>query len=296
MNDINDYKDFSPNNFVHCLQALFGEHEDMKNHIRTVSLFLCVFVPLCLIINFPLQAQQNHRYEWSASLGGGISVLQRSAVVGDYDFGGVTGAAGTGLAAFFAPHWGIEAGAEIAGYYNVFSIGRTSHTTKQPAPPGLGGAFYHTADYTGYRERQQSGYVQIPVRLVFLIPIGKQSVYTSGGFKAAIPLYGSESANIQSLTVTGYSDYTGQVYKNMPGHGFEMRNDVSVSSRPKGTTLYLLSMETGIRWTVSPKNTFSAGIYFDCGKISSLIQPVAFGLKIKIGIGYGKMEKKKIRL
>jgi hypothetical protein len=254
---------------------------------------------LLLTVAFiPLHAQQTFRHEWSVSLGGGASTLHRSAVAGDFDFGGVTGAAGASFTEFFSPRWGIEAGVEIAWYYNSFSVDRISHTTTQPTPPGLNDAssFYRTADYTGYRERQQTWYAQIPLRLVFHAPAGKQTIYAAGGFKAGIPLPGSESASIREFKTTGYSDYTGQVFETMPGHGFETETGVSLYSRPKWPTLYMLSLETGLRWAISPKNTLSAGICFDYGKVFSQIQPVAFGLKVKVGMGYGKTKKKRIRL
>jgi hypothetical protein len=251
---------------------------------------------LFLLIVASVQAQLPVRHEWGVFLGGARSTWLSGAVAGSYDSGGLGGVAGANFTEYLSTHWGVEVGAEAAWYYNVASIDRIVFTTLQDTPTGLSGNFYRTDDYTACREQQQAWYVQAPVRIVFRTSIGKQNLYTSGGFKAAFPLSGSERTTVRTLTVTGYSDYTGQTYADMPGHGFETQNDVDRTVRPSLPSLYMLSLETGIQWRLSSQKSLSAGVCFDYGKVASHIQPIAFGLKLKISAGYGKTKTKRLKL
>jgi hypothetical protein len=259
-------------------------HTDTQKQRKKSFFCLLAFLFLCL----PANAQSPFRHEWGFYFGGGLSPLLQSEAVEKPDAGGIAGTAGISYAAFFSSWCGVETGLEAVYYAKTFTADRTLQESLAATPPGLQGNFYLRNEYSGYEEQQRACLLQTPLRLVFRIPVGKQTVYTSGGFKLAFPLSTSKNISAQTLTTTAYSAYTGQTYANMPEHGFETQAYINRPGKTEIKTLFLLSMESGIRW--QSKNITSLGVFFDYGKTTEQMQALTFGLKLKFSWGSGAIK------
>ncbi|GHV09656.1 hypothetical protein FACS1894162_0680 [Bacteroidia bacterium] len=127
----------------------------------------------------------------------------------------------------------MSVGVEGAMYNNSIASSNTFRTEQQiETPPGLTGNFFLRTQYDGITEKQTALFAQLPLMLHFQLPIGnKHFFYLAAGGKYGIPLSASYTQTINTLTTTGYSEDFQQVLENMPNHGFETRNNVTLSDK-----------------------------------------------------------------
>jgi hypothetical protein len=129
----------------------------------------------------------------------------------------------------------------------------------------LQGNFILRADYAGYKEKQRALLFQIPVMLQFQAPLDKQFFYARAGVKLGFPVSATYNQSSVSIITAGYSDYSGLLYERMPNHGFDTYKSTKSSSDLDLGMACMFSLESGIKWKLSEKNTLYTGIYFDYG-------------------------------
>ncbi|MDR0866832.1 MAG: OmpA family protein [Candidatus Symbiothrix sp.] len=282
---------------------------------------IIILIGLLTVVNLA-QAQQSYNNEFNLNAGVGISALQYKPIMGEKN-SGVGEVIGIGYTHFFSPKWGISTGLDLEFYNAKTTIDNMYLKYKIPTPQGLVDNFYLQATYTGYEEKQNVTFLQLPVMLQMRIPIERNFFYIAGGLKVGFPFSGTYESTIQSLTTTGKSDYTGQLYENMPNHGFDTHTNIQPSGNLDLDIAYLLALETGMKWTLSEKCSLYTGIYLNYGlndinkqtnqellaynsnsprayQYNSLlhsqsegngfvdkIYPFSVGIKIKLGIGLG---------
>jgi hypothetical protein len=202
------------------------------------------------------QSQEQSKYEWSINLGGGVSTLKYQPAAGSAA-SGIGGLFGIGYTRFFSSHWGFVTGLEASLYNSVHTLENLSPEYPIAVPAGLQGDFFLRANYAGYEEKQRAMYVRLPLMLQFQ----SSSFYLGAGVKIGMPVSATSDISVGSVTTSGYSDYTAQVYENMPTHGFDTYSNVKSSDKLDLGISGALALETGFKLGSS----FYTGIYFDYG-------------------------------
>jgi hypothetical protein len=277
-------------------------------------------------------AQTQPVSEWSIHAGVGNSSLQYNLpdFIRSPGDGGLQSEIGENFgvrySCFFSSYFGFSIGLEAAMYNSLLTINNLDIEQVTETPPGLAGTFFFRANYSMLKEKQSALFLQLPLMLQFQFPVGKQTFFYFGaGGKYGIPLSASYNPTVNSITTTGYSDYSRQVYQNMPNHGFTTYNNAVSSTQLTFKPSYTLSFESGFKWKISNRNSIYAGLYLDQGmnnirqdlpvdqaknnagysadySYNSLLQtsigdtpfineikPYAFGVKIRIAFGAGKL-------
>jgi hypothetical protein len=255
--------------------------------------------------------------EWSISLGGGGSALKYQITQGAVK-AGFGGSLGLGYTAFFSQSIGLSFGVEGSLYGSSWTASGLSDEYQIPTPPGLSGSFVLQTQFSGIEEKQRAVFLQVPLMLQFQ----KSVFYFAAGAKAGFAISKTWSQTVETRTTTGYSDFTNQVYQNMPNHGFETKYDNAASGSLQLGTPVNLALEAGFKWKTSNKSAIYTGFYLDYGLTNiskpdakrlfdysssdpynsvanSILQtemlnstqglkPFAVGLKIKFAFGGGK--------
>jgi hypothetical protein len=237
----------------------------MKKIIGTISLLLYINL---------LSAQTQYSSEWSIHAGAGNATLQYdlpesmlSSGIGNVNVkSGIGGNLGVRYAYFFSPYLGFSLGLEASLYNSSLTIDNLNFEHPIETPPGLAGAFFLRTNYSGMEETQTAYLIQLPLMLQFQVPLGRSAFfYLGAGGKLGIPVSASYNQTIRSVTTTGYSDYTAQIYQDMPNHGFSARYNIRSSDKLALKTSSMLSFETGFKWKITEKNALYTGIYLDYG-------------------------------
>jgi hypothetical protein len=279
----------------------------------------------CLLISLNgLFAQTQHSSEWSLSTSLGITSLNPLFSTNQSLKSGTGANFGLGYTHFFTAGFGFSFGLEAAMHNHSFAAPLFYGGQEIPTPPGLSGSFSLSSLYVDFEEKQTSIFLQLPLLLNVQIPLSSSAfLYLSGGGKYLFPLSSSYKQTIGSVTTTGYSDYTGQTYSNMPSHGFDTYPNIITSSPLDLKFAFLLALEAGFKWKISPKTYLYAGFYMENGltpllndfskplsvynpespsiyQYNSILQsnsypnpanalkPYATGFKIKLAFGSGK--------
>jgi hypothetical protein len=279
----------------------------------------------CLLISLNgLFAQTQHSSEWSLSTSAGITSLNPLFSTNQSLKSGTGANFGLGYTHFFTAGFGFSLGLEAAMYNSSF-IAADFYTRQEIAtPPGLSGSFSLNSHYVDFEEKQTSLFLQLPLLLNVQIPLNASVfLYLGSGGKYLFPLSSSYKQMIRSAVISGYSDYTGQTYIDMPTHGFDTYPNIIVSSSLELKSAFLLALETGLKWKISPKTYLYTGFYMENGltpllnapskpllgynpaspsiyQYNSILQspsypssinslkPYAAGFKIKLAFGSGK--------
>ncbi|MDR0833389.1 MAG: outer membrane beta-barrel protein [Candidatus Symbiothrix sp.] len=238
----------------------------MKNIITLIGLLICTHAAV---------AQKQYGSEWRIHAGGGNSMFKFEKETVKSSIGGNLGVDYT---YFFSSNAGLSTGLEMALYNGSLTLNDQNTEQLIETPPGLQGNFYLRTHYAGVEEKQTAMLLQLPLMLQVQVPISSKSAfYLGAGGKVGIPLSATYKQTVATMTTTGYSDYTKQTYPNMPNHGFETLNDVSLSDKLDIKTVFMLSAEAGAKWQLSEKNALYTGIYMDVG----------YAIGIKLGIAFG---------
>ncbi|MDR1543395.1 MAG: OmpA family protein [Prevotellaceae bacterium] len=212
---------------------------------------------------------QNYSSEVTANFGGGFSYLKfnlnqngwKNSMYYGYN-------AGLGYTYFFPKsHFGLAVGAEAAKYNNNVLFPKNRRIVYNvPTADGL----FHVIENNDGTQKFGTWFVNIPLAVRYLVPVGKHSVYFSLGGQAGIPfsplvdISGAGNAEIGarfalakrlSLYVGAYGEY-----------GF---NNIKKSQPVAAENL-------------NAKNILLAS------NATGKINTVSFGLKIRIGLGFGK--------
>jgi outer membrane protein OmpA-like peptidoglycan-associated protein len=274
-------------------------------------------------------AQDSYCHEFSVYGGAGASTFRYSPSIGSKS-SGLGGQFGLDYTYFFSPEWGVGTGVEMA-FYNaktiIDNLGNKFLITT-PASLPANSDFYLQTNHRNYTETQKAGYVNIPILLHYQSG-EKNKFYLTGGIKLGLPLSASYAISSDLLTTTGYSDYTYQVYENIPLHGFSDYPDIASSGKPDLNTVYIATLETGVKWRLNEHVSLYTGLYLDYGfndvrknkaeksmvipnetnptdygynsllesqidgtEIAANVSPFSFGLKLRFSFGSGQSRKR----
>jgi len=296
----------------------------MKNRKKYILIVAVLFI--CCSI---LKAQSYYNSEFTVSLGAGSSALKYQ-VDNEYSKSGFGWQLGTGYSYYFNRMIGVSLGVEAAMFGSSVEMKNISFEQQIQTPPGLSGRFTLKANYDGFKEKQNLLLLQIPVMLQFQFPVSENnSVFFGTGIKAGfLPISSKWNQNITKLTTTGYSEYTGQTYIDMPNHGFSTFPNKNTSGEFELKNPVYLAVEGGLKFGVGEGKYLYTGVFLDYGlndiykksagkslleynnaspadyihnsvlsanqfSVSNGIKPFTVGIKFKIGFGVGSKKAPK---
>ncbi|MDR2123139.1 MAG: outer membrane beta-barrel protein, partial [Flavobacteriaceae bacterium] len=148
-----------------------------------------------------LTAQDQSKHEFSLWGTGGLSALNYSTDVGDSK-GGLGSSLGIGYSYSLTDQWSIGTGLELS-----FHNSKTTFDSYSDSYASNDGEydfdFYTTV--SGYEEKQNAAFLNIPVVAQFQTPVsGENKFYASGGIKIGIPVTGKYEISNTTMKNSGY--------------------------------------------------------------------------------------------
>ena len=199
-----------------------------------------------LLISISAYGQRNFYF----GLGGGLN----------FD-GATAGNVGLGYNLGMGNNFGLRTGIDFS-FLNARTPGDRSETYALDAkwhntPEGY--QVRNTAWASDIEQRGRALYLQVPV----IAQYRTGAFYGAGGVKFGIPLSGSYTVSARQLSATGYSEYSGQTFANMPSEGFTTFTDLSNSSGLGLRFAVLLSLEAGLVWDLQSERRLYTGVFMD---------------------------------
>jgi len=234
---------------------------------QTFKTAMSVTALLLFIFTIPLTAQETttRLNELGIYAGLGSSSLRYNATDGTLKpgFGGNIGVL---WHHFFTKQFGISTGLEASLYNSTLSFDKLSVNYPVETPPDLTGKFTFKADYSDFSEKQTAIFIQLPLTLFYQNQLGNAvSFYLDAGLKFGLPLSATYLQETASLTTSGYSDYTLQVYEKMPNHGFDTYQSIEHDGKMEFGLAIVSTVNIGLKWKFNDRQNLYTGIYLDYG-------------------------------
>lgn len=221
-----------------------------------------VFVAALCLLATGIQAQLKH--EVSVYGGGGLSAL-------DYKLHNINrdevqlrpgGMAGIGYTLFLTEQWGITTGAEFTTYkskaklYSVMDSHRLVDDDND--------AFDLVMQQKGHTEKQEATYVNIPLMVQFQQNEGT-GFYAALGGKIGIPVKEKYKYSYNSLETKAFYPDMNVWYDDLEYRGIGQFAGGNGESDLDLKVSFMLSAETGMKWSLNNKMALYTGVYADYG-------------------------------
>ncbi len=219
-----------------------------------------IITVFCLLPGILVCSQERH--EVSVSVSGGMHTINYTPAIG-HSNNKMGSTIGIGYNYRLTSSWSIGSGVEMLIAQSEFSIDNLLDS--YAANDGEDDFIFHTT-INGYTENQSISYMNIPFIVTFQQSVStKNSFYASAGFKFGIPVVQRIDVDA-SFNNFGYYPKWENPIKDDPyfmGFGdFEAANE---KGHLELNTLYSLSVEGGIKWTLNDKLNLYSGVYCDYG-------------------------------
>ncbi|WP_081624343.1 outer membrane beta-barrel protein [Proteiniphilum acetatigenes] len=217
-------------------------------------------IVFCLLSVMIVYSQERH--EISVSVAGGLSTINYSPNVGQSkDKIGST--IGFGYNYKITNYWSIGSGVEMLISRSEYSMENFSDS--YAAYDGEDDFIFHTT-VKEYSESQNISYLNIPFVVMFQRPIaGKNSFFASAGFKFGVPVVQRVDVSALFNNYGYYPKWENPIKDNPYFMGFGDFGSENVKGNLEVKTLYLLSVESGMKWILGNKLNLYSGIYCDYG-------------------------------
>jgi hypothetical protein len=213
-----------------------------------------------------IQARTFPQDEFSIYLLSGFTQLRYgSAFTSEGKFGG---GGGVSYSRPVNRYWDVVGGVELFYYHSVAKAGRlTSSAYKVYNDYDYIEPMYYNCMITDYTEQQHITYLQVPLTMRYKIQaFGNHKFYAAAGVKAGYSMVTNYSGAMSQMTTSGYFPDSEELFPNMPNHGFDtFYNLSSKGSMTFKTGNISLTLETGLRWTLTPTVSLYTGVFFDYG-------------------------------
>lgn len=212
----------------------------------------------------PASMNAQVKQEVGVFLGGGLSSLNYDGVSSSLqDRMGFTG--GFSYMYFLTNNWAVKSGLELSYYHAETDINSISGWSN--AIDNENQAFEYQYKVGGYREKQNSYIMNIPVMLSFQTDRSNATTnfYVSGGFKLGIPVSNKYKSEISSIKTQGYYPDRNVTLDDLYFAGFGTYAD-RVSKDGFSTNIQVMtSLEAGIKNKIGDNLYIYSGLYFDYG-------------------------------
>lgn len=216
---------------------------------------------------FPFLGHAQH--EFSVYGGGGLSGLSYKSDAGKQK-NGFGGQFGLGYRFYFTSNVGIGTGIEYAPYNAKFKADNVNSGHRATDFEDV--AFDFRSSVTGYEEKQNAAFLQIPLMLQYLTD-SDQGFYVAGGFKAGIPLSGKYSSTASMLQNSGFYSEEIYEYTTQQFMGFGTFNGITSKGDLTFKTAFFLSLEAGMKFGLSGNFSLYAGAYLDYALNNAVKKP-----------------------
>lgn len=207
---------------------------------------------------------QDITHELSVFAGGGLSSLQNKTSVLDKSDGyGAT--VGVGYTYYFSSRFGIQTGVEYSMYSAKLKSSNMSGSYS--ATDNENEAFKYSFKAEGLEEKQETGFLQIPLMAQFQLPIGEDNkFYIAAGGKIGIPIKKDFKHSFDKVSTEGYySGLDATIKTDIPEQGFGTYSSTQKEGELKLKASFMLSAETGMKWYLSDNMNLYTGVYVDYG-------------------------------
>ena len=169
-----------------------------------------------------VSAQQSvHDNYIGVSFGGGLNSMLYKPANGQQGLGAGFDA-GLFYGHFFNQTVGLGFGVQYswANAYATYNWNEVTNGLTHPDNPNT--PYNLTTGFTDFKERQNVGYISIPVEILFRKPLNDRAAFIGGiGLALDLPIHGKYLEKGGSYSTTGVFPAAGSyVFENMPEHGF----------------------------------------------------------------------------
>jgi outer membrane protein OmpA-like peptidoglycan-associated protein len=172
---------------------------------------------------------------------------------------------GLGYTYFFNKNWGISTGIDAAYNQNSFELNDGTVISNYEVDDQTS-AFEYRVKSSKYKESQSFISASIPLLVQYRTAVSSQSEwYIAGGAKVLFPGKQKVKASAEQLQLSGYYPDLNLLVDELPVHGFGTVNNWQDKTSVSLQTSFLLSLETGLSFTLSEKTKLYTGIYLDYG-------------------------------
>lgn len=209
-------------------------------------------------------AQEQPKHEFSVTGGLGLSTLDFDMHKGDlkHKFGGLIG---IGYNYYINSSFSINTGLEITTYNADATL--RSFTDSYQAVDTEGDFIFNTS-VSDYKEKQRSTYLNIPIMGQYQLPvIEDHKFFVALGGKIGIPVSSSFKTSGAAFETSGtYPEIAGSpTITDTPGLGFYKFTGRKVDKDLDFKVSFMLSIETGMKWSLPSSRYLYTGFYFDYG-------------------------------
>ncbi|WP_308993793.1 OmpA family protein [Mariniflexile litorale] len=202
--------------------------------------------------------------EFTLKMNGGLSGILYDDLNGEGKIG-FGGGLGVGYTYFLNNHWGVVTGVDVSYNQNQYKL-NANEVISTSNIDDLGSAFFYNVKTTGYKEDQSFLSVAIPLMLQYRTVISNNTGFYIGfGGKFLIPAHQKISASSATIATSAYYPDLNLEIDDLPNHGFGLLNnwddESSVSLKPS----VLLSMESGLSFSLKKGSKLYTGVYADYG-------------------------------
>lgn len=172
---------------------------------------------------------------------------------------------GLGYTYFFSKNWGISTGIDAAYSQNSFELNDGTIISSYEVDDQAA-AFEYRVTSSKYKESQSFISASIPLLVQYRAAVSTQSEwYIAAGAKVLFPGKQNVKASAEQLQLSGYYPDLNLLVDELPAHGFGTLNNWQDKTSVSLPTSFLLSLETGLSFTLKEKTKLYTGIYLDYG-------------------------------
>lgn len=221
----------------------------------------CLLIASVLLMSSQMINGQETVHELTISIGGGMSTLKNKTTEHVRDKKNPLGVnAGIGYTYYLSSNWGIQTGLEYAMYSSKMKIYglEGSYETKD----NEGDRLQYNYKVDGLEEKQNVGYLQIPIMAHFQMPIADLSkFYASAGAKIGLPV--KKSFEHTGFVTSGYYPDLNATIHDIGSQGFGDFKNYKTEGDLSLKTLFMISVEAGMKWQLMESLDLHTGVYFE---------------------------------
>ncbi|MCC9065765.1 OmpA family protein [Flavobacterium piscisymbiosum] len=218
-----------------------------------------ITIAIIVLFSVTIKAQ-----EINIKINGGPSGILYDSNLGEgkLKFGG---GIGVGYTYFFSDHWGISTGIDVIYNQNSFELNDGNTITTYEVDDQTS-AFEYRVTPSKYKEDQHFISAAIPLLLQYRTAVAyKTQLYFGFGGKVLFPGKQTVKASSSQLQLSGYYPDLNLLVDDLPVHGFGTVNNWQDKTSVSLQTSFLVSLETGLSFTLKEKTKLYTGIYLDYG-------------------------------
>lgn len=175
--------------------------------------------------------------------------------------GNVTYGGGIEYHHFLNKNWGIGTGVGLKSICARFTYPDTE-ATEPDITDSEGESYTRTTSISGYNDKFQSLYLDIPVTAVYKLPLSYNiDLWISASFVLGVPILGEHTVMQGTETVSGYYPQWDLLLHDMPEHGFGTTDLTGEKHSEKPGITYGANIEINATFRMTPSASIQASLF-----------------------------------